>query len=308
MEVYLMEYSRKLYPYSIRNKSYHLVGGALVIMNYFRHLLAGYKTPRTFSIKEIEKTLNYDLKIVDRWNNYLSNYSGDERIFKDKVILELGVGPDLGTGVILLAKGARKYFALDVNNLAESAPDEFYDNLINRLSRHYDVKTIKEQIGNIRRKTESRICYIVDKEFRISVVPEEIDIVVSQAAFEHFDNIEETIAGISKKVRKGGILIAHVDMNTHTRWIKDRDPLNIYRYGEMFWKTFKFRGSPNRIRITQYKKILEQNNWTNIKIEPRTILEEEYAAKVIPTLNGKFRKLGIQEMKVLSCMLIARRN
>lgn len=305
-----MKYLKKLYTDSIKNRRYHFIGAALVIMNYFRHMLSGYKTPRTFSNSEIEKAVDYDLGIAEGWAQNLRNYSGEAKPLNDKVVLELGVGPDLGTGTVLLAMGARKYFALDVNNLAALASEKFYKRLCIRISRNSDfnVDFAQEQIEKYRQGFDSKLRYIVDKEFRISEVPEEIDIVVSHAAFEHFDDIEKTVTAISSKVKKGAILIIHVDMNTHTRWIKDRDPLNIYRYSELFWNIFKFRGAPNRERIPTYKKLFEKNNWIHIMIEPRAILEEEYVAKVLPTLDRKFCDLDTQEMRILSFMLIARKN
>lgn len=304
-----MKYSKILHPDSIKNRRYHFTGAALAVMNYFRHILLGYKTPRTFPSSEIEKTVDYDLRIVERWTNYLRNYSGDADPLQDKVVLELGVGPDLGTGAILLAMGARKYFALDVNNLAELATEEFYNHLFERMREDYNyVDFAEKQVRKYLKKEESLMSYIVDNEFRISAIPGEIDVVVSQAAFEHFDDIEKTIIEISDKIKKGGILIIHVDMKTHTRWIKDKDPLNIYRYSELFWNTFRFRGSPNRERIPKYRELFEKNNWTKIIIEPRTILDEKYMVRVIPTLDKKYRDLDIQEMRILSFILIARKN
>ena len=305
-----MKYSKKLNPDNIKNIRYHFIGGVLIIMNYFRNIMLGYKTPRTFPISEIEKTVDYDFKIVDRWTDYLCAYTGATNPMRNKVVLELGVGPDLGTGAILLAMGAMKYFALDVNNLAKLVPKEFYLNLFKRMrtSSDYNTAVAEEQMSKYQGGEDSAICYMVDKEFRISEIPESIDLVVSQAAFEHFDNIEKTITELSHKVKRGGILIIHVDMKTHTRWIKDKDPLNIYRYTELFWNTFKFRGSPNRERLYKYKELFEKNDWINIMIEPRTILDEEYIGKVMPTLDRKYRDLDIQEMRVLSFMLIATKN
>ena len=305
-----MKYTKKLNPKNIKNRQYHFIGAAFIVMNYFRHMLSGYKTPRTFSSSQVEKAVDYDLKIVNRWADYLRNYSGDANPLQDKVVLELGVGPDLGAGLILLAMGVKKYLALDVNNLAELAPKEFYKSLFERMRKDYDfnVDLAKEELEKYQRGEDSKLCYMIDKDFKISEIQEGVDIVISQVAFEHFDDVGKTIKEISDKIKKGGILFSHVDMNTHTRWIKDRDPLNIYRYNDLFWNMFKFRGSPNRVRIPQYKKFLEENNWTNILIEPRTILEKEYVEKVIPTLNKKFCDLSAQEMRILSFMLISRKS
>ena len=101
------------------------------------------------------------------------------------------------------------------------------------------------------------------------------------------------------------MLYSHVDMNTHTRWIKDIDPLNIYRYSDLFWNMFKFKGSPNRVRISEYKEQLEKNKWLDITIEARTILDDDYVAKVIQTLDKRFRGLGLDEMKILSFVVMS---
>ncbi|MBI4681594.1 MAG: methyltransferase domain-containing protein [Nitrospirae bacterium] len=305
-----MKYTKKTSPTTINNNLYHTIGSLLIVMNKVRHMLLGYKTPRTFPVTHIKQTVDYDLKIVDRWINYVRNYSGDTTPVKDKVVLELGVGPDLGTGLILLAMGAKKYFALDVHNLASFAPKEFYKSLFQRLRKDYDynVDFAEEQLEKFQKGEDSGLCYVVDKNFNISDIPEEVDIIITQVAFEHFDDVENAIKEMSIKIKKGGILFSHIDMNTHTRWIKDKDPLNIYRYNDLFWNMFKFKGSPNRVRIPQYVNYLEGNNWSNIVIEPRTVLEEEYVEKVLPTLSKKFRDLNVSEMKKLSFILMSKKD
>jgi hypothetical protein len=131
------------------------------------------------------------------------------------------------------------------------------------------------------------------------------DLVVSWAAFEHFDNVDMTIEKMSNKIQKGGSLFFHVDMKTHSRWINVRDPLNIYRYSDTFWRLFRFSGSPNRVRSEQYRKSLENNEWKNIAFEPRTIMEKEYVKKVINSLDKNYRKMGISEMHILSFVVMA---
>ena len=234
----------------------------------------------------------------------------EENPFKDKVILELSVGPDLGTGVILLAEGAKKYIALDVNNLAGSVPVEFYRKLFNRLhsDKGSDIEYLKDQLEGFQRGEDSNISYIVDKDFKVSRITGEVDLVITQVAFEHFDNVGQTIKEINGTIKKGGILFSHVDMNTHSRWIQDRDPLNIYRYGDKFWEMFKFNGSPNRVRMPQYKKYLKMNNWSDIVMEPRTVLEKGYVNKIINTLSKKFRDFDVDEMYILSFILMARKK
>ncbi len=305
-----LKYTKKLSPKDINNNSYHFIGAILIAINKFRHMLLGYKTPRTFSASQVKQTVDYEFKIVDRWLDYLRNYTGNKNPLNNKVVLELGVGPDLGTGLILLAMGAKKYYALDVHNLASLPQHELYESLLDRMRKSgYDnVDYAKEQLDKFFRGEDSGLCYVIDKDFAISKIPEKVDVVISQVAFEHFDDIKATIREISNKLNIGGLLYSHVDMKTHTRWIKNKDPLNIYRYSDCFWDMFKFRGSPNRIRIPQYLKALEENNWSNIIIEPRTILDEEYINKVLPSLNKTFRDLNASEMRILSFILLCQLN
>ena len=224
-------------PKNERNGLYYLIGAALVVLNCIRHRILGYRNPRPSSFSEVERSIDYDFKIVNRWRGYLSTYLKVENPFKDKVVLELGVGPDLGTGLILLAEGAKKYTALDVNNLAGSVPVEFYGKLFDRLhnERGSLVDHLRDQLERFQRGEDSQISYIVDNDFNISRIADEVDLVITQVAFEHFDDVGRTIKEISDIIKKGGVLYSHVDMKTHSRWIQDWDPLNIYRYDELFW-------------------------------------------------------------------------
>ncbi|WP_169703032.1 hypothetical protein [Candidatus Kuenenia stuttgartiensis] len=67
-------------PEDVKNIRYHLIGAVFIILNYLRHSSFGYKTPRTFSINEIERSIDYDFKVVDSWIEYLRFYSNDENL------------------------------------------------------------------------------------------------------------------------------------------------------------------------------------------------------------------------------------
>ena len=69
--------------------------------------------------------------------------------------------------------------------------------------------------------------YLVPGIIRNFLKKDSIDFVFSQAAFEHFENIYQTFEQISVITKPGAIMIAVVDLKTHSRWIRDRDPNNI---------------------------------------------------------------------------------
>ncbi len=301
-----------LRPKSISNRFNHVLGAVAIILNYLKYSMLGYRKPRDFSVHEIKKSIAYDFKVVEGWVEHLRRYSGEGiDPLENKVILELGPGPDLGIGLILLASGAKKYIAIDTYPLANSTPREFYKELLDALGKdnpHCDRNYLRQQIDKCYKGESSNIVYIVDRNFEIAKITDKVDIVFSQAAFEHFSYMEKTFAGLSTVIRSGGILVSEVDLMTHTSWLRDRDPLNIYRYNDFFYNLFKVKHTPNRLRTFEYKKLLERNGWFNIKVEPLTALENKYSEKVRPSLSSKFRTLDSSEMDLLTVMLMATRK
>ena len=82
----------------------------------------------------------------------------------------------LRTGLILLASGAHRYIAVDVNDWATRTPEAFYEVLDERLETNLrqEVVTCRQPGG--------RIEYVIDPDFQIDKLGP-IDIVVSHSAF-----------------------------------------------------------------------------------------------------------------------------
>ena len=290
------------------NHLYYWIGLFFLFLNKIRQSIQGYTNPRDFPITEVKKAIEYDFNVIDQWIKVLDEYSGSKSILKGKTILELGPGADLGIGIITLMKGARKYNAIDVNNLIDTALEQFYEELFKYIEdikdKERDIDYLRSQLKLTQRRENDKLNYLVDKEFDISIFKEEdIDLIFSQAAFEHFDNIKKTISQL-KFLKSGTVLIAEVDLKTHTRWIRDLDPLNIYRYSDFIYNLFKFSGLPNRLRPFEYKEIFEKCGWTKIRIIPLTKLEEGYLLRVNKSLNKRFHD-KINQMDFLSIIICA---
>jgi len=113
----------------LKSYIYYWIGLFFLFLNKIRHSIQGYTNPRPFPITEVKKAIEYDFNVIDQWIKVLDEYSGSKSILKGKTILELGPGADLGIGIITLMKGARKYNAIDVNNLIDTALEQFYEEL-----------------------------------------------------------------------------------------------------------------------------------------------------------------------------------
>lgn len=293
------------------NFKYYWIGLIVLVLNKIRHTLQGYQTPRPFPISSIKTAIDYDFSVVSHWLKMYETYTGKKAELSGKTILELGPGADLGIGLITLLMGAKCYNAMDVHNLVKNVPREFYESFFEIAQAHAPPNVIEElrtQLALTQSGKNNRLNYVCRKDFDLSLFAGQgIDLIFSQAAFEHFDNIRRTFLQLSQVATSGAILVSEIDLNTHTRWLRDVDPLNIYRYSDTFYKLCKFRGSPNRLRPIEYKQTLEACGWEDVRIIPLTRVTDVYLAKVTNKLNRRFQPPE-NRIELLSVMLCAKKK
>ncbi|MCX6781722.1 MAG: methyltransferase domain-containing protein [Candidatus Magasanikbacteria bacterium] len=268
---------------------YYIIGALILLTNKVRYYIFGYGHPRPFSVADIDRTINYDLDVFDGWMKQLKNYSGASDI-KGKKILELGPGADLGNAFIALAHGAASYTAYDANPLAKNCSDSFYEKLFSVLAEKFgaSIDLFRDELSKLKNNS-GRIRYICNKNFDLSILKtQKFDYFFSQAAFEHFDNVEKVLSQISLIATPSAILIAEIDLQTHTQIIRNRDPLNIYRFSESFYHYCHFNGIPNRIRPQTYAELLKNNGWNNIQVIPLNKLGQKEMERIRPELNRKY--------------------
>jgi SAM-dependent methyltransferase len=293
----------------LRDLFFFVIGIGFLALSKAKNILKGYSSPKPFNMSEIPRCIDYDIHVFEHWLSHLKNYTGFTKPIIGKNVLELGPGSDLGVGICLLSKGCSQYNACDVNDLMKSTPDNFYKQLLKKLEKldnQANITFLEEQLKKAKTNQPSRINYLVRKDFEfLSAFGEStIDLVFSQAAFEHFNDLESIISRLSLVCKTGGILVAEVDLKTHSRWIRDKDPNNIYRYPKWLYDLFWFRGIPNRLRPFQYKETLERFGWADVTITP--IKKFNDYGNVYSGLNKAFSE-SKNQMEYLSIMICARK-
>lgn len=282
---------------------FHLLGLIVLFLNKIRYTIRGYREPRPFASTEYQRAIEYDEQVVTQWLEALKDYTG--QTVKDKVVLELGPGADLGPALFLLDRGAKRYMTVDANRLIDQTPLRFYDRLLKQLPHAQEIRPELEKTlaGN-----DDRIAYIVDPTFNLrTAVTEPVDIVVSQAAFEHFSDIDNTIEQLSAVVKSGGVLIAEVDLMTHSGMLRSRDPLNIYRYSDVLYRLARFTGIPNRIRPHTYKETFERHGWYNVEVIPLQTLPRSDVEQLRMQLAQRFRHEHA-DMHILTMLIRATKH
>lgn len=291
----------------LRNAFFYTAGLCFLALAKVKHMLRGYASPKPFGMSEVDRCVTYDIKVVDEWLAYFERYTKGERSLNGKQVLELGPGSDLGAGMYLLSKGAYQYNACDVNSLVTSAPDKFYQRLYQRLQTiepQTDVDFLQQQLDRLKAGQPSRLNYVVRDDFDLIAAfgKETMDIVFSQAAFEHFDDIEATVSRLTSVCKPSAIAVIEVDLKTHSRWISDKDPNNIYRYSEAIYSLFKFRGIPNRVRPCEYVDTFRRFGWQNVELTP--ISQQKNAENSYSGMDKQF-SASKNQMDYLSIMICA---
>jgi hypothetical protein len=292
---------------------YWLLGCAALLANKPRHLWRGYRFPRPFSISDSERAFAYDVNVVDRWMMRLSEYLGYSYSLEGKDVLELGPGADLGVGLYLLSQGVGRYHAIDVTPLAAGVPHDFYQRFLTHLATRTTMSAdrragLLQEIVRSARGEAGRLDYRCSSTFDLGVFRQEsIDLFVSQAAFEHLECFPETARQMASQARRDALLVAEIDLNTHTRWLRDNDPHSIYRYPDWFYRLCRFPGIPSRLRPRQYVDALEASGWTDVRVTALTVVSEGYLSQVQPHLARRFRSEDA-EMGLIHVTICARRN
>jgi SAM-dependent methyltransferase len=293
----------------LENPLYKSVGVAFLALAKLKNVAKGYDRARPFSTADIERCVSYDTKVVDEWLEMLEAYTrapGAPQL-AGKRVLELGPGADLGVPLYLLSKGVAQYCSIDAFPLALSAPKAVHEAMIAHVTASGGLRTRAELESALEcapaAAPDAPIRYVVRPDFRIADAfpAASFDLVFSQAAFEHFDDVEDTIRQMSKVAAPGATLIAGIDMQTHSRWLRDKDPLNIYRHSDAVYRAFAFRGMPNRVPASDYARLLAAHGWEDIEMRVLHAVDAQTFARIEPSLPARFRKDETRNLWVMAC-------
>jgi len=292
----------------IRNDFYFVTGLAALTLVSAKHRLLGYSTATPFSVSDWERSIRHTISIVNDYHDHAA-IDGRRFAFDDARVLELGVGPTLGTGLLLAGFGIASYLAIDAFPLARSTPATFYHRLVDSpLPAGLDGSRVAAATRALISGDTGLIDYAHNRDFDVQKLVGErrFDLIVSNAAFEHFDNPGEVVAALSRCAAPGALLVALIDFQTHTRFLRQHDPNNIYRYSSAVYRALHFPGQPNRWRPGDYVQALADHGWTNIAMRSLAVASAQYCAWTRDGLAAPFRSES-SDMNILTGAIVAQR-
>ncbi len=122
---------------------------------------------------------------------------------------------------------------------------------------------------------------------------------------EHIVNVSEVFKILYHKLNSNAIMVNEVDLGAHTGLIRRLDPLNHLRYSDMVWNLLRFNGSPNRLRMSDYQKILSVLGFKEIETKQIMVLDKEYVKKSKSHIAERFREYPDEDIETKSFYLLA---
>jgi glycosyltransferase involved in cell wall biosynthesis/SAM-dependent methyltransferase len=242
--------------------------------------------PLDCSPEGIERNVEYALGTFDILKNSLP---GGEGFLKGKRVLEIGPGVNFGTVLTLACYGAEavaverfpspwnphyhpKFYALLRDRLAERRP------LIDLTPLDMIVSRGQYPPGSI----SVHSCSLEE----LTGVPDEsIDLVFSNAVFEHLYDLKSAFSHLARITRPGGLGLHQVDFRDHRDLSR---PLEHLLFGDReFSRLFKEKHGEcgNRFRPKEMRQFLESVGFEVREFQPNIYADEEYLAEFLGRLR-----------------------
>lgn len=283
----------------------------------------------------LEQSLDYINRVFTDYMLYADLKYSD---LKDKVVLEVGPGDNLGVALKFIAKGAQKIVCCDrfFSERDNNQQLEIYKALLE--SMNPDERERARQAIVISDHTFSFCNDKIDYVYGISVEEaykhfpkQSFDLIVSRAVLEHIYDSDQAIKSMHKLLKDNGLLIHKVDLRDHKIFSgAGMSELEFLTVPDFLWRWISPHGGKvNRNRIDFYRNNLSMLNYeyrlltthivghdydmTPYKIDIEegidyTEKDLEEVFRIKPRMIKRFRALPEEDLLITGIFLVGRKK
>ena len=265
------------------------------------------ETGRGLKQETAQETANY---FNACFTEYMDMLKIDEKII-DSVILEYGPGDIPGVALLFYAWGAKKVYCVDRFSLISISKFnvEVIEEILNLLpveQKQRAFECFNEYGKPYSGFNENCIQYVVNKK-GLSGFRDKVDFVFSRAVLEHVNDISATIDDMGKALKKGGVTLNKVDLKSHG--LHRGNILEFLTWPPLLWNLmYSEKGTPNRWRLDEYKRILSHSSLKLIFIKCVETCSKDVIDEVRPFLSKQFKQLSDEDLSCLSFWFKAQKS
>jgi SAM-dependent methyltransferase len=266
------------------------------------------ETGRGLGEESSGQAASYFRSCFDEYFAKLGVASGDIAAFlAGKRVLEYGPGDLPGVALLMVAHGAETVVCVDrfplvqlsQKNLAVLA--DLLSGLTPEQRQRADGCFVRAGDAGSGFNPE-RIRYRIDPN-GLSGLRDEIDLVISRAVLEHVNDLQATFADMHVAMRPDAVAIHQVDLKSHG--LHQHNRLDFLAWPDPLWQLmYSHKGTPNRLRIDVYRRVLERTGFSITLLEPTLLAELDEVQAVRPKLASAFRELSDADLRWLGFWLV----
>jgi len=239
-------------------------------------------------------------------NGFISHldYSGFN--VENRVVLEVGPGDAVSTGIIAWSMGAKKSYLIDNGNYA-TKDIKIYKKLLQALKISGNERVNKlDEVSNFDELLQRTNTIYLNKglESLRKLESSSIDYCFSRAVLEHIflNEFPAFVVEIYRVLKFGGLCSHKIDLKDHLG-----ESLNSLRFNQGFWESELVRRSgfyTNRLRCYQIEKIFQISGFDVLKIQldqwDKLPIQKRY-------LSLGFKNLNDEELKIKGMFILCRK-
>jgi SAM-dependent methyltransferase len=188
---------------------------------------------------------------------------------RDKVVLEIGAGPNLGTALAFLLHGAGQVIGNDIGRVTELMTPEYADmiRVLVKLSSGRaaaplaSIAEAADANGRLRLVPQRYTALPYTAAESISLADGSVDVVVSTSVLEHVMKPREVLENTFRLLAPGGVCIHSIDLRDHA------NPGLPLAFLERSRADYVPNGTENRVRAVDYLALFEAAGYELLHVE-----------------------------------------
>ena len=259
------------------------------------------------SPEAIARDVDYALQIADF---YLGKLPEGRRHLTNLCVLELGPGYSLGTAVVLACHGARVAVA---DRYLSPFDREYHDPFLRALLGRIQQERPELYTAPITRLLEAGT-FLPDVVEGLHLGIEDLeevpdgafDLVVSNAVFEHVEDVPRAYRILARITRPGGLGIHQVDFRDHRDFSRPLEYLTMpaQAFAELFRDVHGECG--NRWRPAAMQTVIEEAGFDVSEFDANMFADDGYLAGLLPRLDDDYRGMDRDALRAISGCFVLR--